>query len=256
MKKLLLTLTLPFLLSSIAHAQTAQDSLPAGNLPSGTTEYKFRYKQLILPSSMLLIGYVGVQNGWLHRVNRKARNTFRHHLNHRSADNYLQYLPLVCDYGMSALGSKAKHGYGERTIALATSYLSLAVIVNSLKLAVDAPRPAGNAHNSFPSGHTATAFMGAEIIRQEYGGQSPLYGIAAYTFAAGIGYARIYNDRHWLTDVVAGAGAGILSARIGYWLLPYTRKLFHKRKRNKGIALIAPFYGHSQGGITFAAWLP
>lgn len=254
MKKLLLTLSL--LLPLLTNAQTAQDTLNISDLSAGTTDYKFRYKQLILPSSMLLIGYIGVQNGWLHKVNRKARNTFRHRLNNRSADNYLQYLPLACDYGLSALGIKAKHNYGERTIALATSYLSLAVIVNSLKLAVDAPRPAGSAHNSFPSGHTATAFMGAEIIRQEYGGQSPLYGIAAYTFAAGIGYARLYNDRHWLTDVIAGAGAGILSARIGYWLLPCTRKLFHKQKKNKGTALIAPFYGHSQGGITFAALLP
>lgn len=253
MKKILLMLSL--LLPLLTNAQTAPDSLTTSGLPSGTTDYKFRYKQLILPSSMLLIGYMGVQNGWLRKVNREARNTFRHHLNNQSADNYLQYLPLACDYGLSALGIKAKHNYGERTIALATSYLSLAVIVNSLKFAVDAPRPAGSARNSFPSGHTATAFMGAEIIRQEYREQSPLYGIAAYTFAAGIGYARLYNDRHWLTDVVAGAGAGILSARIGYWLLPHTKKLFHKRK-NKGTALIAPFYGHSQGGVTFAALLP
>lgn len=72
---------------------------------------------------MLLIGYMGVQNGWLRKVNREARNTFRHHLNNQSADNYLQYLPLACDYGLSALGIKAKHNYGERTIALATSYL-------------------------------------------------------------------------------------------------------------------------------------
>ena len=238
------------------NAQTTHETLAIDSMPSLTAEYKFQYKQLILPTSMLLIGYLGVKNGWLQKVNREVRNTFRHHSNTESADNYLQYLPLVCDYGLSALGVKAKHNYGDRTIALATSYLSLAIITNGLKLSVDAPRPSSSAKNYFPSGHTATAFMGAEIIRQEYKDSSPLYGIAAYTFATGIGYARIYNDRHWFTDVLAGAGVGILSARIGYWLLPYTKKIFRQRKSSKGIALIAPFYGNSQGGITFTAILP
>lgn len=197
---------------------------------------------------MLTTGYIGVKNGYLKQVNREVRHSFRHHSNSESADNYLQYIPLVCDYGLSALGAKAKHNYGQRTIALATSYLALAVIVNGLKFTVDAPRPYGSATNSFPSGHTATAFMGAEIIRLEYK-ESPLYGITAYTFATAIGYARIYNDRHWFTDVLAGAGAGILSARIGYWLLPYTQRIFQKRK--KKVTLIAPFYNISQAGITF-----
>ncbi len=240
-------------LTLAANAQTAHDSLTIDSVYPPKEEYKFRYQQIIVPSSMLLIGYLGVKNGWLHQVNREVRSAFRHHWNTESADNYLQYLPLVCDYGLSAIGVKAKHNYGDRTIALATSYLSLAIITNGLKFAVDAPRPSGSATNSFPSGHTATAFMGAEIIRQEYKDTSPLYGIAAYTFAVGIGYARIYNDRHWFTDVLAGAGTGIVSARIGYWLLPYTRKIFKKRKST---ALILPFYGNSQGGITCAMLLP
>lgn len=254
MKKLLLLSS--FLLTTIANAQALKDSLPQTDttLPP-STEYRFRPCQVAVPASMILVGYMGVKNGWLHKVNKETRDAFRHQYNTSSADNYLQYLPLVCDYGLSALGAKAKHGYGERTIALATSYLSLAVIVNGLKLAVDAPRPYGGATNSFPSGHTATAFMGAEIIRQEYGKDSPLYGIAAYAFAVGIGYARIYNDRHWLTDVIAGAGVGILSARMGYWMLPCMNKLFQRGKGNRHMALLTPFYGKSQGGITFTLLL-
>jgi len=254
MKKVLLAFFSFWALST--NAQTAQDSLTTANTsPYTTTEVKFQYKQLVIPSSMLLIGYIGVKNGWLHKANREIRKTFRHHSNTESADNYLQYLPLIADYGLSALGAKAKHGYEDRTIALATSYLSLAIIVNSLKLTIDAPRPSGSANNSFPSGHTATAFMGAEIIRQEYKDDAPLYGIAAYIFATGIGYARIYNDRHWMTDVIAGAGTGILSARIGYWLLPHTRKLFKKHPK-KNIVLAAPFYGNGQGGVTCTVLLP
>ena len=51
---------------------------------------------------------------------------------------------------------------------------------------------------------------------------------AAYTAAITVGVLRVYNNKHWFTDVFAGAGVGILSARIGYWMLPYTRKFMHK----------------------------
>lgn len=58
-----------------------------------------------------------------------------------------------------------------------------------------------------------------------------------------------------MTDVIAGAGAGILSARIGYWLLPHTRKWFKKRPKNN-IVLATPFYGNGQGGVTCTVLLP
>ena len=74
---------------------------------------------------------------------------------------------------------------------------------------------------SFPSGHTATAFTGAELVRSEYGLG---IGIAAYGVAAGVALLRLYNERHWVGDVLFGAGIGILSARIGYWMLPLWQK--------------------------------
>ena len=237
-------------------AQTVQDTLPADSSRKDVATYRFHYKQLIAPVALLSVGYAGVKWKGLKKMNEKIREGLMHHTNHHSADNYLQYLPQVGIYGLSLLGAEARHGYGDRTIVLATSYIAMAAIVNGLKWAVEAPRPSGGADNSFPSGHTATAFMGAEIIRQEYWKASPWYGVAAYAFAAGIGYARIYNDRHWATDVLAGAGAGILSARIGYWLLPYTRRIFQK-KQKRALVLASPFYHGPQqgGGVTLTATL-
>lgn len=111
---------------------------------------------------------------------------------------------------------------------MATSYAALAVLTNIPKMYVDEKRPEFAGHNSFPSGHTATAFMGAELVRIEYGGW---YGAAAYTVAGGIGFMRIYNGRHWLHDVVAGAGVGILSARMGEWSVKLWQRLLHKNKK-------------------------
>jgi membrane-associated phospholipid phosphatase len=63
------------------------------------------------------------------------------------------------------------------------------------------------------------------------------YGISGYV-ATGTGFFRMYNDRHWLTDVAAGAGIGIL-CKTAYWLYPKMQNYFSKR--NKTSVMIAPF---------------
>ncbi len=93
--------------------------------------------------------------------------------------------------------------------------------------------------------------MGAELVRSEYGNA---YGAGAYVVAAGIAMLRIYNDRHWLNDVIGGAGFGILSARIGYWLLPCERKLFRWKNSDPSVSVLPTYNpaGHNVG-IAFAA---
>ena len=76
--------------------------------------------------------------------------------------------------------------------------------------------------------------MGAELMREEYGNA---WGAGAYVIAGGVAFLRMYNDRHWLNDVIAGAGVGILAARIGYWLLPLERKLFRWEKKKQTMTL-------------------
>jgi membrane-associated phospholipid phosphatase len=91
-------------------------------------------------------------------------------------------------------------------------------------------RPDASDFESFPSLHTARAFANAEFLRVEFKDVSPWYGIAGYTIAAATGYLRIYNNKHWLSDIVAGAGLGILSTKIAYWLYAKIGKLvFDKR---------------------------
>ena len=84
---------------------------------------------------------------------------------------------------------------------------------------------------SFPSGHTATAFMGAELVRLEYG---IWWGLAAYSVAGATAFLRVWNNWHWTSDVIAGAGIGILSANAAYWLLPLERKLFRMDSKLAG----------------------
>lgn len=189
----------------------------------------FKSSEVIMPLSLIGAGTLG----FVEPI-RNTRYEVRDFLEewrgeHRvTVDDYLQYAPLASVYGLSLLGADAKHNYVDRTLELAVSYVAVGVMVNAIKYTVREPRPDGSANNSFPSGHTATTFMGAELVRIEYGDESPWYSVGAYAVATTVGVLRVYNERHWFTDVFAGAGVGILSARIGHWLLPYTRKMMYK----------------------------
>ena len=129
-------------------------------------------------------------------------------------------------------------------MVLATSYLIMSGTVFGLKSWTKIERPDGTSKNSFPSGHTATAFAGAEFLWQEYKDKSIWYGITGYAIATGTGLFRMYNDRHWLTDVAAGAGIGILSTKTANLINPYlTQKLFNNEKKDSSTLLAPSYYG-------------
>ncbi len=77
-------------------------------------------------------------------------------------------------------------------------------VVKATKTITGRERPDGSANNSFPSRHSATAFSAAEFLHQEFGYHSIWISIGGYTVATMVGASRIFNDKHWLSDVVAG----------------------------------------------------
>ena len=91
--------------------------------------------------------------------------------------------------------------------------------------------------------------MGAELLRREYWNVSPWIGIAGYAVAAETGFFRIYNNRHWLTDVLAGAGVGILSVQAAYWLYPAISKTFFHKQYLKN-TLISPYMSEQSKGLS------
>jgi membrane-associated phospholipid phosphatase len=94
--------------------------------------------------------------------------------------------------------------------------------------------------------------MGAEFLAQEYSGKSPVYGAVGYTLAVTTGILRMYNRDHWFSDVVAGAGFGILSTKLAYLVYPYVRnKLTHKDKAGKS-TFIMPTYQDGMPGLSFS----
>lgn len=194
--------------------------------------------ETFLAGKVKLINY-----GAKHEVTNHVRSQFR-------IDDVSQYVPTIGVYLLNLAGVKGKNNFKDRTIILGISGLLVGTSVNLLKYTTKIERPDKSTRNSFPSGHAAIAFMGAEFLRQEYKGVSPWYGIAGYTIATGTGLLRVYNDRHWFGDIVAGAGFGILSTKVAYWIYPILRQKFSNKNKNGKNLVFMPFYNGQQGGLS------
>ncbi|MBO9731149.1 MAG: phosphatase PAP2 family protein [Chitinophaga sp.] len=201
---------------------------------------------------MIGYGFIALNNPTLRDLNSSTKSelkedhpTFRTHI-----DNYLQYSPIAAVYILNAAGIHGKHNFRDRTIILGISALLTAGSVEGIKHWTHEERPDGSDFLSFPSGHTATAFASAEFLRQEYKDVSPWYGVAGYAAATATGALRMYNNKHWLSDVVAGAGMGILGTKAAYWVYPWIQRKFFKEGNRPADKVVMPYYNpqfHSAG---------
>jgi len=148
---------------------------------------------------------------------RNLRNDYMPRFN-RHLDDYMQYAPAAVMLAMKAAGVEGRSSWGRMLTADAFSAMIMGGVVNTLKTTTKVERPDGSNRHSFPSGHTATAFMTATMLTKEYGHRNPWIGIGAYTVASATALMRMANNKHWLSDVMTGAGIGILSTEMGYWL--------------------------------------
>ncbi len=132
-------------------------------------------------------------------------------------DNYTQFFGPVMATGLKIAGVEGRSDWGRYLASTAMSYGFMALFVNSIKYTAKEMRPDGSTRNSWPSGHTATAFVGATILHKEYGlTRSPWYSVAGYGVATATGVMRVLNNRHWVSDVLSGAGVGIISGELAY----------------------------------------
>ena len=129
-----------------------------------------------------------------------------------------QLAPAAVMLGMKVAGVPSRSSWGRMIASDVLSTALMAGVVQGLKSATHVVRPDGSNNQSFPSGHTATAFMTATMLSKEYGHLSPWISVGAYSVATGTGLMRMANNKHWLSDVMVGAGIGILSTEFGYWI--------------------------------------
>lgn len=213
---------------------------------------RFNVKKIIVPTALIAYGVATLKSGGLQNVNKGIREELWEESPHKLVhlDNYLQWSPAVAVYGLNLMGIKGKNNFVDRTMIYAISQAIMTSTVFATKSLGAETRPDGSDNYSFPSGHTANAFAAAEFLRREYKDVSPWYGIAGYAVAASTGFLRMYNNRHWLGDVAAGAGIGILSTDLAYFIYPKLKNIFTKKKDGSKITMISPFYQQGALGLS------
>lgn len=213
-----------------------------------STYRKLTVKQLIVPAVLLTGGYV------LKSISLKQEQLEWHDKYYKDfnthVDNFIQYAPHAAVIGLDLVGVKAKHSLGDRVGILFIGAAIMTGTVFTLKHTTKVLRPDNSAEDSFPSGHTANAFFGAAVLAEEYNDESVWYGVGAYAVATATGTLRILNNRHWVSDVIVGAGVGILSAKATYVIYPWLKeKLGRKPSASPSKIAFTPMYdGRTVGG--------
>lgn len=163
-------------------------------------------------------------------------------------DDGLQFAPNLAWFGLSLAGVAGTHKQRDQLMLGAISNALGFTLMYTTKHAFDISRPDGTSL-AFPSGHTTNAFVGAAMLHKEYGAKSIWYSVAGYGLATSVGFLRIANNRHWFSDVLAGAGTGILATEITYAVYPWVkRKIF----RNEKMVLL-PTYNGQFAGLSFVS---
>ncbi len=137
-----------------------------------------------------------------------------------NADDYIQYAPIGIMYASDLLKYKSRNSIWNQTKYLAISEFCSAVIVHTLKNTLKIQRPENGSFNSFPSGHTTQAFVASQVLYNEFNQSNKLIAYSGFLFSIPTGTLRVVNNRHWIPDVLMGAGIGILVTNLVYHFEP------------------------------------
>ena len=221
------------------------DSLDA--TVADTTKNHSLFKKSIIPAALITTGVMLNGSQFEKDLHGELRDIVGHTYEYR-IDDYIQYLPIAEMYIADIAGVKSKNHWFDQTKYWLISFTVSYGITRGLKRLTGKTRPDGNVH-SFPYGHTNFAFTNATVLYNEFNDTSPLLAYSGYFLAATTGAFRMLNNRHWLPDVLAGAGIGILVTQMVYHFEPL--KNFNPFLKTKDMVLM-PQAGNGLYGLYFS----
>jgi len=211
---------------------------------------KFRPVAFVIPAVLVGYGFLAVHDqGALRQLDLSTRAEIQedHPRFAAHVDDYLQIVPAAAVFALNLSGVHGKHNLFDASFLYLTATAIMSTSTHFVKNGVGRLRPDESGSNSFPSGHTASAFMAAEFLHQEFKDADPWITLSGYFVATATGTLRLYNNKHWFSDVVAGAGFGIASTKISYLVYPYIKCLF-KPAHQKNFVLL-PFHQQGASGL-------
>ena len=237
MKSKFITLSLS-LLFFIGNAQTKDSIL------SPKIQEKLSYKQFIAPAVLITSGALLVKTALNDDLQSNANRFFGADFQ-TSADNYLPFVPVAQIYLGKTFGFTPKNNFKQQTINIVVANAIGAAVFTTLKYTVSETRPNQSDDLSFPSGHTSIAFTNAALLYYEYKDSNLWYASSGFLFATATGILRIANNKHYTSDVLAGAGIGLASGLIVSYWNPFKSLTFGKK--NKYMAFVHPQIGSQIG---------
>ena len=200
----------------------------------------------IAPVCLMSAGLLMFSNDFFDRHDMKKIIRTEFHGYQHNMDNYLQFSPIAAAYLLDFAGYTSKNSFMEKSIILLESELMMLAVVEGLKQVTHVLRPDGSDYESFPSGHTAQAFVAATFLAREYWDKSPWIAVTGYSVAGVTGCMRMMNNKHWISDVLFGAGVGILCTNLAY----LTHR-FQWTKYKSKLALIPTVGDNSYGASAY-----
>ena len=184
-------------------------------------KYSFNKNDSYIPAALMTGGIITSFNN-KKSPEKKYKEEKKEHLFGftNGVDDYAQFAPFAAAYAFEWAGMQPRTDWKNRTAIMIKGQIVNLGMVFLLKKTINNNRPDGSQY-SFPSGHTANAFAGATLLSMEYGKNHKWVPYAAYTVAGGVGIMRITKNKHYLSDVLFGAGLGIISMKLAYWTHQY-----------------------------------
>jgi hypothetical protein len=210
----------------------------------GEEAYRPRVTSFILPTVLVSTGVAVTAWG-------KGTNDFGL-IRRRWIPKYAKYTKYAdyAEYGMFGwvflcdFVGREQHRWQEQVMLTILAEMINGTLVSGLKYTINLPRP-NSGEQSFPSGHTANVFLGAHLAFKEFRKSSPWLACSGYLMATAVAASRVYYHKHWIADVVAGAGIGMLSVELAY-LIYFPR---HKAIQPSGTVRASPMLLDGGGGL-------
>ena len=213
-----------------------------------STEAKSLVIKSIVPVSLIGVGAIISNSQFEQNLQTNIRNKVGDDYEF-AIDEYTQYVPIAEMYIADLVGIKSKNHWFDQTKYLIISTFFSSGITFVFKSTIDKARPDGSDDDSFPSGHTSFSFTNATVLFNEFQQTSPLLAYSGYAFSTTTGVFRVINDIHWLSDVLVGAGIGIIATHIVYYFEPL--KNFNPFKKSENVLLI-PKMDRNGYGVYFS----
>ncbi|MCF6222212.1 MAG: phosphatase PAP2 family protein [Flavobacteriaceae bacterium] len=217
------------------------------NYNTPKNEKSFLHKSIVpiaLIGTGLIINY---SNGSIGKENLQ-RNILKNFPDFKTnADDFLLFVPVITMYTADIFKVKSKNDAFTQTKYLAIAGLTNSLITIGIKTLTKEMRPDGSDNDSFPSGHTSNAFVMATVLHHEFIDTNPWLAFSGYLFATTTGVFRVLNNKHWVSDVLVGAGIGIIVTDLVYRLEPL--KNWNPFNKGESQLILSPTYTNNKFGL-------